>query len=268
MSPSTARRIGLLAVSAGIHMAAVGGLGFLPPPTASLAVQPTYAEFEVLASEPEPELVPGSEGPPTPRPETEPEPEPKPRKSRPRRLTRLRKPKPVPEPKEEPPSASEAPVDFTGVTLTAKGRSSWTTAVGSGSPIREPVGRIGQVTGRDRQGISGGIIGGTGKPRVLRPGDLSRRPRAPSNLDRLLEKHYPGRARTQGIEGRAVVRVRILPSGKLGTLSLKRETGRYGFGAACIATLRAGGRWKPALDHQGRPGIYEVDFPCTFEVAF
>lgn len=247
-------------------MGAIGALGFVPPPTQ--IERPKMAEFEVLEPEPMPEPEP--ELAPEPKPEPEPEPEPKPKpKPKPKPAPVVENKPPEPPPEEEPPPAPEAPVDFTGVTLTADGSGSWSTAVGNGQRITAPVGRIAQVTGRERTGLTGGEVGGTGtKPRVLQSDNLSRRPGAPQTLNQLLEKNYPKQARNQGIEGQAVVRVRILPDGRLSVVRVKKETGRYGFGAACIATLRAGGRWVPALDQQGRPGAYEIDFPCTFEVAF
>lgn len=271
MKANNARILGLWAISTGVHMAAFGSLGFVPRP-ADFA-QPEIAEFEVYdpptpEPEPEPELIEAEpEAQPEPVIEPEPEPPPKP-KPKPKPVVRQPKPKPEPEPPpEDPPPAPEAPVDFTGVTMTAEGASGWSTAVGNGQAITRPVGRIAKVTGRNREGISGGVIGAKG-PRLLTPGNLSRRPGTPGNLNSLLVKNYPPRARSQGIEGTATVRVRIMADGSLGLLRIKQQTGKHGFGAACVATLRAGGRWQPALDAQGRPGAYEVDYLCTFEVAF
>lgn len=266
--PSYARFIGLWAVSAGVHMAAFASLGFAPRVDPALSRTKDLASFEVVEVKPEEtpdELAPPPE--PTPEPIKEP-PKPKPVVRRPKRRPRPKpKAEPKPPPEAEPPPAAEAVADFTGVTMTAEGSSGWKTMVGNGDTIRSPVSRIATVTGRDRSGISGGTIGGKG-PKVLTDGTLSRKPRTPRNLNRLLKKNYPRRAEAQGIEGKAVVHVRILPDGTPTNMRIKTQTGKYGFGQACIATLRGGGRWTPALDKSGRPGVFELDFTCTFDVDF
>ncbi|MDD9971472.1 MAG: energy transducer TonB [Myxococcales bacterium] len=262
MKESTARTFGLIAMSVGAHLTAFGGLGFVPPPADVIAERDM--EFEVYE---EPEPLPEPEPEPE-QEEPEPEPEPEPPKPKP-------KPKPVepepeappPEPIEEPPPAPEAPVDFTGVTLTADGAgSSWASAVGNGKAITRPT-RVGTNTGRDRAGKAGGIVGGRGKgPSLITVKNLRKNPVPPSRVSEMLKRFYPKRASAQGIEGKSVVRIRILADGSLGNLRIKQETGAYGFGEACIKALRRSGRWRPAIDKRGRSGIYETEFTCRFEV--
>ena len=108
---------------------------------------------------------------------------------------------------------------------------------------------------------------GTG-PRIVSVKSLSRRPGAPASLEAVLKRNFPRRARIQGIPGVAKLSVRVLPDGRLARLKVLRETGAYGFGDACIRTLRAAGLWKPPLDRAGKPVGTDITFECTFDVGY
>ena len=211
---------------------------------------------------PEPEVVPD---PPKPEPEAKPEP------IKPPPKIKEAAPKPVedaPKPDETPPAAAEEAIaDFSGTTITAEGEGGWTTVTGSGAPMNGPVGKAkaAAVTGRNREGVAGGAIDGTGT-RVLGEGDLSRMPRAPSSsiLEEALRREYPKQAQQQGVEGVAKVRVRVLSSGKLSPLATLDET-HPGFADACKRSLR-NVRFEPALDRQGQPAITDITYKCEFEL--
>ena len=90
----------------------------------------------------------------------------------------------------------------------------------------QPIGSANKVsTGRERAGVAGGVVGGTGT-RVLGPGDLSRQPMQPPAdvVNAALERSYPKNLRDQGLEGVARIRVRVLASGKLQPLATLNET--------------------------------------------
>jgi TonB family protein len=94
-------------------------------------------------------------------------------------------------------------------------------------------------------------------------GELSRPPRAPG-LNGDLERNYPAEARRSGVGGTAVIRISILPDGRVG--SIRRVSESYpGFGEACERTVR-GSRWSPPLDARGEPVATEVNYTCRFEI--
>jgi TonB family protein len=266
MQPTTAGRgfaarlFGLLGISVGTHMALIGVLGFMPSPLIAMHQQ---VEMEILAPEPAP--------PPPPPPAAAEPPKPaEPPAQRPKLAPKLAAPKPATEPeppKNEPPPAAEAPVDLTGVTLTGDNGASWSSVVGNGNAIQGPAARIGKVTGRDRAGSGDGVIDGRGTTPLVAEGSLSRKPVPPEGMDTLLEQNFPPRARAQGVAGSARLRVRILADGRVGDMHVLRETGDYGFGTACIKTLRMR-RWQPPLDKQGTPVATEITYACEFEVGY
>ncbi len=171
-------------------------------------------------------------------------------------------PKAAPTPIAAPPPASESPADFTGQTLTNEGPGAgWTSATGNGLSMNGPVGRPGaRVTHRVVEGEQGGA--GHGPP-VVGPSDLSRMPTAPDLADELAAG-YPAGARAKGVPGKAIVRARILPDGRVGELALVSESGG-GFGAACQQTL-AGSLWSPPLDRDGQPVSTFISYTCRFNV--
>lgn len=204
------------------------------------------------------------EQPPAPEVPQEPAPPPKPPPKAPRAPKAPKEP-PPPTPDKAPPAAAEETIaDFSGTTLTGQG--GWASAVGSGAPMEGPIGAPGAVvTGRNRAGVAGGVVGGTGV-RVLPEGDLSRRPQPPSAelLNAALERSYPKSARQQGIEGVARIRIRVLPSGKLQPLATLSET-YPGFADACKTSLRDI-TFQPGLDDAGQPVATDISYSCRFTV--
>lgn len=234
-------------------------LGLVPPPSDVLAMH--EMEFTVEApKEPEPEL------PPPPPPEPEP-PEPEPPKAR---APKAAAPEPEPPPPEEAPPPEQEPeevADFTGTTLTAEGGAGWATRVGSGAPLTGPVGKIGSKPSNGDQ-VSSKPVAPTG-PRVVPLRSLARRPAAPAGLDLLLERHYPKRARTQGVEGKVVVAVRVLPTGRLTDMRVVREyPSGFEFAEACRKLLREAPPFVPPLDRDGTAVAADIDFTCDFVVDY
>ena len=164
-----------------------------------------------------------------------------------------------PEPQAPPP---EEVADFTGVTLTAEGGASWSTVVGTGAPLKGPIGKI--RTGPEEQQAAKAAPSG---PRFVPAGSLSRKPRAPTGLDALLKQHYPRRARMQGVGGRALVLLRIQASGRATAVRVIEESpDGFGFATSCIEMLRNAGAFSPAIDRTGAVVATEVPFDCSFQV--
>jgi protein TonB len=253
-----ARAFGVVGVSLGTNMALMGILGFMPSPNDFLTSH--KVEMEIIAPEPPPPPpAPKVEEPPKP-----PEPEPQRPKAAPKPVAKPAEPEP---PKQEAKAAPEAPVDLTGVTLTG-GDSTWSSAVGSGGALNGPAPRVAAVTGRDRNGSTAGLVNGKGdKPVLVAEASLSRAPVPPEGMNALLEQNFPPRARAQGVSGSALLRVTILGDGRVSDMRVMRETGDYGFGAACQKMLRLK-RWQPPLDRRGQPVATEVRYSCEFEVAY
>jgi outer membrane biosynthesis protein TonB len=159
------------------------------------------------------------------------------------------------------PQQAETPADFTGVTLTNDAAGAWATPVGNGGAMTGPVGTPGaHVTGRSRTGTGGAVPEG---PRTVGIGDLSQPPRAPVLSDKL-ERNYPDDARSLGVRGKAVMRLRVMPDGHVRDLVVVAES-HGGFGEACKQTLRDS-VWSPPLDLEARPVSTVVSYTCTFEV--
>jgi TonB family protein len=253
---SGARVFGLMGMSLGAHMAILAVLGLMPKPE----IDHKPVEMEIVEPEPAP--------PPPPPPAAEPPKAQEPPAARPKLAPRpAAAPKQVePEPS-PPPAAAEAPVDLTGVTLTGNDGASWSSAVGNGEQLHGPAARIGKVTGRDRAGANDGVVGGTGTAPLVNEASLSRKPIPPEGMDALLEQNFPARARAQGVSGTALLRVRIHADGHVGEMQTLRETGEYGFGAACMKALRQR-RWQPPLDRKGTPVTTEIRYSCEFEVSY
>ncbi len=161
----------------------------------------------------------------------------------------------------------EAPVSFDNVTLSNDtGDSSWASAVGSGRDSDQPIGAPGTPTGRSAPGSLGQGGGGAAKgPPLVGLGNLSNRPKPLTSLDSLLQKNYPRIARLQGVEGKVVASVKILPNGKVGSVRVRSESVKgYKFADACRRTLRAS-RWSSPTDKTGRPVATQISFSCTFQ---
>ena len=214
---------------------------------------------------PEPE-EPVEEEPPGPEEPAEPETVKPPAKAK-----TWKAPKEPPKAPEEPPAAApETPVAFDNIVLTNESDepSDWATDPGSGESREGPIGKPDAVvTGRSRDGVVGGILGGTGLGVVVDVGDLSRQPIPPS-LKQKLEKLYPKKARQEGVEGEAVLRLQIGPNGLPSKIRIvSEEPVGYGLGKACIKTLQ-GERWKPPFDKDGKPVTTRVTYRCGFEIRF
>lgn len=260
--------------SVAFHGGAWVGLGMLPPLEAMLA---SFEEFEVEIVEeplPPPEPEPEPEVPPEPEPPP-PEPEPEPVRERIPEPTPVEVPDPPPAPTPEPPPIEERIEDFTGETLTNPDGESWTTVLGSGAPMEGPIGAAsGTTTGRDREGSTGGAVGGTGtgsaegEPELVALADLSRPPTAPDGLRERLLRFYPTELRARGVEGTAVVRMRLLPGGRLARLRRVSES-TEGFGQACIDMLEeSSGTWPEVHDRAGNVVSTSLSFTCTFSLRF
>jgi protein TonB len=249
-----ARSFGLLATSTAAHLVVFSTLGLIPSPSEVLARE--EMEFEVI-DPPEPEE------PPPPPPEPEPPPE------KPKEVTRAAPKEEATPPPEEAPPPTEAPAeeveDFTGTTLTAADGAGWSTAVGSGGALKGPVGKIGR--GQTAPAPQASAKQAPAGPRVVPLSSLSRKPGPPTGLDRLLEKNYPSRARMQGVEGRALMKLRLLPSGRVGEMRVAEEfPPSFGFAEACRKTLRESQAFAPGLDKDGNPVATDINFTCSFVV--
>lgn len=150
-------------------------------------------------------------------------------------------------------------LDLPGVVLSNTTAEGSATGTGQGSPSAAlaPGGGSGQGTG-PAVGTSSGLVA---------IGNLSRRPRPSGDIRAALERNYPRRAQSLGIQGSAQVRLRILATGQATQLVLTNQTGNYGFGDACLKTLRDS-RWSPPLDRTGTPVATDIGFTCVFEIRY
>ncbi len=265
--PSWALETGWVVLAIAVHAAFFGVMPREPrsagpdlePDTVAIAI----VEEETRIAEPE------APEPPAVAPE-EPEPEPEPVEPPPAPKT-FKAPKEPPKAPEEPPAAApETPVTFDNLVLTNEGEepSSWAMDPGSGESREGPIGRPDAVaTGRSRDGVAGGVVGGSGTGLVVDVGDLQRQP-IPPPLKQKLERLYPKKARQEGVEGEAVIRVQIGPDGMPSRIRVVSETPPgYELGEACANTLR-GERWEPPLDKEGKPVATRVTYRCGFEIRY
>lgn len=138
--------------------------------------------------------------------------------------------------------------------------------VGARSSIVARAG-VAAAGGRAGAGMAGSGAGDAVTERVVALANLSRRPQAP-DLNEVLERNYPKRARLQGVEGLAVVRARIASSGKVASLLVQSESiVGYEFGEACRKTLRDS-QWTPPLDMSGRRVATDIFYRCEFRVRY
>ncbi len=261
-----------LALSLGGHLGAFVVLLLLP--AFSLFPEPDPVEITVLEEPPPPE--PELEEPPPPEPEPpppEPEPEPVVHRVRPPtpQPTRPQPPPAEPPPPEPQPAPAPEPMDMTQMpaltnpTPTGAAFQAPSQAAGDG-----PYGSVNSHGSGTARGVTEGSPGGTGtgEPTIVPASDLSRRPGPPNErLQTLLERNYPREARNLGVEGHADVRVHVRADGSVQPLAVVSES-YEGFGNACRATIRAGGRWSPPLDRQGREVDTRLVFRCTFTIRF
>jgi Gram-negative bacterial TonB protein C-terminal len=245
--------------SLGLHAAAFGGLGSSradgfgkkkPRP-------PTLIEMTVAS------LSPPPAPPDVPRPAAA-QRAPRLALGRPAHMKAARSPGAPPPPSAAPPPADETPADFTGVTMTNDAPGvGWNSATGNGASMQGPLGRPGaRVTHRNVDGDGAATARRAGPP-IVAAVDLSSAPRAPELGDRLA-RAYPADARAKGVEGKAVMRARVMPDGQLRELALLSESAR-GFGSACRETLR-GSQWSPPVDRAGHAVSTFINYTCRFDV--
>ncbi|MBX3209979.1 MAG: energy transducer TonB [Labilithrix sp.] len=150
-------------------------------------------------------------------------------------------------------AAADAPVDFTSALMSSDGPGLALGGGGGGAP----------AAARPSVASAAPVRAPPIRPRLVPARDLSRRPRAPG-LDTALERHYPADARRSGISGKAVLRVIILPDGRVEKITRVEES-RGGFGEACERTVREA-RWEPPIDREGLPVGTEITYTCRFEI--
>lgn len=174
-------------------------------------------------------------------------------------------PPPSAPPPSAPPPADESPADFSGVTMTndAPDAAGWASATGNGQAMHGAVGRPGaRVTHRNVEGAGQQLVRNPG-PLLVAAADLSHPP-VPPDLADAVKQAYPAEARSKGIPGKAVVRLRIAADGRASDLKVVSESAAS-FGEACQAVLRSS-RWSPPVDRQGQAVSTVVNFTCRFEV--
>ncbi len=245
----------LIVVAASI-VAHVALLAVLHPADAKQSLpERMFVTFEA-APPPPPPPRPIVETPTPSEPVTAPVPAP--RVKRPASPRRAAEPQVATQP--TPTAPSEAVMEFSGVTMSNDG-ASWSSPAGNGEPMTGPIGAPAATT---RPGPVHRTATGTPAERVVAVGNLSRPPRAP-DLDAALAANYPSEARRAGTTGTAVVRARILASGRVGAMRVLSESAA-GFGVACQRTL-SGSRWEAPLDSWSRPVITDISYTCTFAVT-
>ena len=265
--PPWALETGWVVLAIATHAAFLGLMPYEPIGSGSENPQDTVAVAIIDEDQPaaEPEAPPEQEAPEPQEPA-----EPEPVKPPPKPKT-FKAPKEPPKAPEEPPAAApETPVAFDNIVLTNEGDepSSWAVDPGSGESREGPIGRPDAVvTGRSRLGIVGGIIGGTGIGVVVDVGDLSKQPIPPA-LKRKLEKLYPKKARQEGVEGEAVIRLQVGPDGLPAKIRIISEdpTG-YELGRACMKALQ-GEKWGAPRNKEGKPVTTRVTYRCGFEIRY
>lgn len=270
----------LLGVSTAAHITFALVLQLIPQSTSSAADYPGPTFME-LAPEPEEDPDPVVVEEPEPAPEIpEPEPEiPRVRQRRPRPQPVEPPPPqeepPPPEPEEEPPPALETVVDMTsGQTLEADGPSSFSVRASGGGDGDLQVNTGGVATGRRRDGVAGGAIGGTGTgpARPVPAVDRSQRARPPARRQRrLLERLHERYLRANNIRpantpGRAVVSVSLNADGSVRNVQVVSESAPgMGYGQSCRRAILEAGDWGPELGPDGQPRARRIPrYPCTF----
>jgi TonB family protein len=87
-------------------------------------------------------------------------------------------------------------------------------------------------------------------------------------LKRKLERLYPRKARAEGVEGQAIIRLQIGPDGLPAKIRVISEdpTG-YELGEACVKTLK-GETWQPPLGEDGKAVTTRITYRCGFEIRY
>ncbi|MEM7448317.1 MAG: TonB family protein [Myxococcota bacterium] len=260
--------------SAVLTSLAAHGLTYsIVPGYAAAPIKSAAVDIDIQVAEPLPfEAVEPPELPETDEaPEARPPEPPQPLQRRVRR-----RPPAVAEPPPPPPEADEPPEDnepfrFPDVLSSEAGDKSFqvpTGGIASNQPTSPGGSGSGGRPGGSAEGVPGGVLGGTGSARTPPAVNRSRRTRPPSRaLQNLLQRNYPPRAKARGIEGSAVVRVRISGKGSVQHASVVRESvSGEEFGAACRRTLMASGVWEPEQNAWGEPISAVINFTCNFTI--
>jgi TonB family protein len=83
----------------------------------------------------------------------------------------------------------------------------------------------------------------------------------------LVRRHYPREYQARGVEGRAVVGMRVNPDGTLTRIRVVEES-EPGFGAACVQALEeSSGQWPTPVSRDGRDVPIDLRFTCTFSAG-
>jgi protein TonB len=231
-----------LAVSLAGHLVAVDVLGARAA-APQLVKPPIAVRFRVV------ERAPPAAAPPPKAPEP-----PKPAEQKPPAPRTVRHEQPAAE-------ASSESIETTGVTLTGQG-ASWSSVVGNGQASNAPL-RVAPAPQIEKRAPASNPEPRPRLPETVPAASLSRRP-VPPALDDALRKHYPAAARRRGLEGEAVVRVRIDADGRVRIASVVSETAA-GFGEACRSTV-VGSLWTAPLDRSGAAVATHARYRCHFHV--
>lgn len=172
-------------------------------------------------------------------------------------------------PDEPPPpldQASEPPPDILEAEGLELSNSTFTMPANTGAAPR--TNQSGVYTGNATQGTStgspDGVPGGTGPALVT---DLSVRAEPPSNMNAILDRHFPSEARQQGVQGTASVTVEVRPDGSVGRVQRGTESvSGFNFMRACIDAVREM-QWTPARDQSGNTVGSSRSFRCRFDIS-
>ncbi len=161
----------------------------------------------------------------------------------------------------EPDAEPDEPLDFGDLLLASAGDGPGIQS-GTATAGDTPTGRrAGSPTGSNSAAPSGD------GPPTEALGSLSRRPEPP-DISRLLENNFPGKARSQGREGKAVIKLKIDASGQATVVkTLSDSDPDLGFATACSKTLN-GTRWSPPIGRKGSPVATYVEYSCNFRIRY
>lgn len=90
-------------------------------------------------------------------------------------------------------------------------------------------------------------------------------PPVPPNVEPHLRRHYPMAHAAAGIPGEALIRLELTRLGYM-TDPQVVSASEAEFGGACIAAIRAAGRWTPARGSDGSPVPTSLLFRCDFDI--
>jgi outer membrane biosynthesis protein TonB len=236
-------------MSVGLH---VGGVAMLlvSPDRARAAPRRTLVTFSVV-SQPETVQLSQPRLPPLPTQAVKP--------------TQRIGPVAAPRAPVEKPLTSRVPVDLTGVTLTSRDGSDWSSITGNGLAIDAPTQPTVVATHQPPISKAYANTGPSAKAQTQPPlvplRELTIKP-TPPELDRKLAENYPPTAKRQGLAGKARVLARVDADGTVRQTSVIFESSA-GFGTACRQTL-LGSKWSPPRDRTGRAVATQIYYSCDF----